>query len=169
VADDPLPQPEWHSSAVKPSTRLACGVPSAATTTSRKSNSNPQCTVGCQRARRCRRCSRSQGTKSSGPLRRPLAAASRYERACVRAPGRCSLRTTSGSAAPLPRRSRKARNSAQRRCSSVRPACARRRRVLASPPRRGAMPASAVWREPGARAERFQRDRRGHLLSATSS
>jgi hypothetical protein len=35
VAVDPgADQREWHSSAVQPSTRLACGVPSAATTTS---------------------------------------------------------------------------------------------------------------------------------------
>ena len=72
----PWPSLEWHSAAVQPSTRLTYGVPSA-TTTSRKSNSSPQRTVGLQRARRCQRCSRSQGTTSSGPLRRPLAAASR--------------------------------------------------------------------------------------------
>jgi hypothetical protein len=54
----PWPNLEWHSSAVQPSTRLAYGVPSAATTTSRKSNSSPPRTVDCQRARRCQRCSR---------------------------------------------------------------------------------------------------------------
>ena len=72
----PWPSLERRSSTVQPSTRLAYGVPPA-TTTSRKSNSSPQRTVGLQRARRCQRCSRSQGTTSSGPLRRPLAAASR--------------------------------------------------------------------------------------------
>ena len=63
----PWPSLEWHSSAVQPSTRLTYGVPSAATTTSRKSKSSPQRTVGCQRARRCQRCSRSQVTSRRSP------------------------------------------------------------------------------------------------------
>jgi hypothetical protein len=66
----PWPGLEWRSSPVQLSTRLAYGVRSAATTTSRKSNSSPRRTVGCQRARRCQRCCS------------PFAARERHARVC---------------------------------------------------------------------------------------
>jgi hypothetical protein len=67
------PGPAW-SGIPRPRSRRrdsGYGVPSAATTTSRKSNSSPQRTVGCQRTRQCQRCSRSQGTRlrSTAPAR----------------------------------------------------------------------------------------------------